>query len=56
LYVLAVPLQGERGPIGALATGEIRIDDGTVDTGKVLQKVADLGLNRERLSRYLVSE
>lgn len=52
LYVLAVPLQGERGPIGTLATGEIRIDDGTVDTGEVLQKVADLGLNRERLSRY----
>ncbi|MDH7576958.1 MAG: PocR ligand-binding domain-containing protein [Bacillota bacterium] len=52
LYVLAVPLQGERGPIGALATGEIRISDGTVDTDKVLQKVADLGLNRERLSRY----
>lgn len=52
LYVLAVPLQGEQGPIGALATGEIRISDGTVDTGKVLQKVADLGLNEERLLRY----
>lgn len=52
LYVLAVPLQGEQGHLGALATGEIRIDTGVQDTRQVLQKVGDLNLDRERLLAY----
>ncbi len=52
LYVLAVPLQDEQGYIGALATGEIRINTGAQDARHVLQKVADLNLNEERLLAY----
>lgn len=52
LYVLTVPLQGEQGGVGALATGEIRIDTGTQDARQVLQKVADLNLHDERLLAY----
>ena len=52
LYVLAVPLQGEQGSVGALATGEIKINTGAQDVGQVLQKVADLNLSEERLLAY----
>lgn len=52
LYVLTVPLQGEEGCVGALATGELRIDTGTQDARQVLQKVADLNLQDERLLAY----
>jgi len=51
LYVLAVPLQGEQGCVGALATGEIKII-GIQDAGRVLQKVADLKLHEGRLLAY----
>jgi ligand-binding sensor protein len=51
LYVLAVPLQGEQGSVGALATGELKIN-GIQDAERVLQNVADLNLSEERLLAY----
>lgn len=52
LYVLAVPLQGEQGCVGALATGEIKINSGVQDAEQVLKKVFDLNLPEELLLAY----
>lgn len=52
LLVLAVPLRAEHGPLGALATGEIRTSSGCDDAGQVLERVRDLHLDEELLLHY----
>jgi AraC-like DNA-binding protein/ligand-binding sensor protein len=50
LFVLAVPLQGDAGSFGALATGEVITP--SCSTTQVLEKLQDLGLNQELLRQF----
>lgn len=52
LYILAVPLHGEREFLGALATGEIRINDMLNENSNILKRVRDLDLNEAKLLQY----
>ncbi|ODA40437.1 DNA-binding response regulator, AraC family [Desulfosporosinus sp. BG] len=52
LYILAVPLHGEREFLGALATGEIRINNMLNENSNILKRVRDLDLNEARLLQY----
>ena|GEM_PF-1614246 len=53
LFVLVVPLQGERGVIGALAAGGIRAYSSNPSEGRVLiERLRDLDLDEEKLLKY----
>ncbi len=54
-YVLAIPLQGKRSPIGVLETGGIRLSAEPGDYERFMKNVSDLGLD-ERLSRQYFEE
>lgn len=52
LYILAVPLHGEREFLGALATGEIRINNMLNESSNILNRVRDLNLNEAKLLQF----
>ena len=52
LYILAVPLHGEREFLGALATGEIRINTMVNESSNILNRVRDLDLNEAKLLQF----
>lgn len=49
LIILAVPLHSEHGPLGALATGEIRLNPNWNENNEILKRTKDLNLNKEKL-------
>ena len=52
LYILAIPLHGEQEFLGALATGEIRIENILNESSSILKRVRDLDLNEVKLLQF----